>query len=362
MSKFPSFEGRADEPPSASLLSVATAVPPHILRQADVADAAGSLFADRFPNFDRMAHVFRTAGIRTRNTVKPIEWYFEARGWEERTAAYLEGARDLFAAAAGEALAASGRQAADVVTIVTVSSTGLATPSLEARVAERLGFRPDVERVPVFGLGCAGGVTGLALGARLARGRPGSTVLVVAVEVCSIAFRLDQLSKANIVATALFGDGAAACVLRTGEAGLAQIEGAGEHMWPGTLDIMGWDVDRHGLRVIFDREIPPFAQQHLGPAIRAILHKIGIERETIDRFVCHPGGSKVVVALERALDLDQGALDHERAVLSEHGNMSSPTVLFVLDRVRRSGLPRRAVMTALGPGFTASSISLAGAA
>ena len=158
---------------------------------------------------------------------------------------------------------------------MTVSSTGIATPSLEARVAGRIGFRPDVERVPVFGLGCAGGVSGISIGARLAQARPGSLVLVVAVELCTLAFRLDKLTKENIVATALFGDGAAACLLRSGEAGIAAVEMSGQHTWPDTLDIMGWDVDTEGFGVIFDRAIPPFAQANIAPAISGILDRAG---------------------------------------------------------------------------------------
>jgi len=249
----------------------------------------------------------------------------------------------------------------DVDTIVTVSSTGIATPSLEARVAGRMGFRSDVERVPVFGLGCAGGVSGLAIASRLARARPGSTVLLVAIEICTAAFRMDQLSAANMVATALFGDGAAACVVRSGESGLARIEGAGEHLWPDSLDIMGWKVDPSGLGVIFDRSIPPFAEEHVGLAVDGILARIGVARSSVDRFACHPGGAKVITALETTLRLDQGTLDHERAVLEEYGNMSAPTVLFVLERLVKAGLPRRTVLTALGPGFTCSCLSLASA-
>ena len=187
--------------------------------------------------------MFENSGIRQRFTVRPLEWYLEPLGWPERNAAYLEGASQLFFDAAQKALDAAGVRAADVDTVVTVSSTGIATPSLEARVAGRIGFRPDVERVPVFGLGCAGGVSGISIGARLAQSRPGSLVLVVAVELCTLAFRLDKLTKENIVATALFGDGAAACVLRAGETGIATVEMSGQHTWPDTLDIMGWDVD-----------------------------------------------------------------------------------------------------------------------
>ncbi len=346
----------------ATLISLATAVPPHRLTQTEAAERTRELFAHRLPDFGRIARIFKSTGIESRYLVKPIEWYLEPVGWPECTAAYLEGAQDLFVAAAEKAMAAAGCTASDIDTIVTISSTGVATPSLEARASRRLGFRSDVERVPVFGLGCAGGVSGLAIASRLAQARPGSTVLMVAVEICTTAFRLDQLTKVNMVATALFGDGAAACVLRTGEAGIAEIEGAGEHMWPATLDIMGWKTEDRGLGVIFDRDIPPFAERNVGPAIDGILERLSIARSSVDRFTCHPGGAKVITALESTLHLDQGALDHERAVLSDYGNMSAPTVLFVLDRVRTAGLPRRTVLTAMGPGFSCGALSLARAA
>ncbi len=346
----------------ANVISLSSAVPPYRMRQADAAEAARAAFAHRFRDYAGIARVFKTTGIETRHVVKPIEWYLGSLGWPERMAAYLEGAENLFVAAAEKALAASGCQARDIDTIVTVSSTGVATPSLEARVSNRLGFRTDVERVPVFGLGCGGGVGGLSIAGRLAEARPGSTVLMVAVEICSTAFRLDQLTKANIVATALFGDGAAACVLRAGDMGFAQLEGSGQHTWPDTLDIMGWQSDNEGLGVIFDRDIPPFVDEHVGPAVSGILQRLGIQRASVDRFVCHPGGTKVIAALEHALHIEQGALDHERAVLAEFGNMSAPTALFVLERVLASGLPQRSVLAALGPGFTCSVASLARAA
>jgi alkylresorcinol/alkylpyrone synthase len=347
-------------PHSSVLLSVAHALPPHRLLQTEAAEAARGMFAHRYAAFERMAPVFTTSGIESRYTVKPLDWYFTSLGWPERNAAYLEGAQELFVEAATRALAAAGVPASEVDTIVTISSTGVATPSLEARVAGRMGFRADVERVPVFGLGCAGGVSGLALASRLAAGRPGATVLLVAIEICTAAFRMDQLTPANMVATALFGDGAAACVVRAGsdEEGLARIEGAGEHLWPDTLDIMGWKVDPTGLGVIFDRSIPPFAEKEVGRAVENILSRIGVARDSVDRFACHPGGAKVITALEATLGLAQGTLDHEREVLRQYGNMSAPTVLFVLERLMGAGLPQRTVLTALGPGFTCSCLSL----
>ena len=343
---------------SASLLSLAVAAPPNVLRQRDVAEAAARHFGDRYPDFERLARVFETTGIVSRRSVRPIEWFAEPRGWPDRTAVYLEGAADLFVEAAAAALGRAGLAATEVDTVVTVSSTGIATPSLEARVFGRMGFRSDVLRVPVFGLGCAGGVSGLSIAARLAEARPGTVVLFVCVELCTLAFRLDQLTKANMVATALFGDGAAACVIRVQDDGLCRVEGAGEHTWPETLDIMGWNVDPEGFGVVFAQAIPPFAEKHVGPAAAEILGRMNLRMEAVDRFVCHPGGAKVVTALERSLGLDERSLDHERAVLAEYGNMSAPTVLFVLDRVLRAGTKGRLALLALGPGFTASCMSL----
>jgi alkylresorcinol/alkylpyrone synthase len=341
---------------------VATAVPPHRIAQRDVAAAAHRAFGSRFGDYERLAAVFETSGIRTRYAVRPLDWYFGPLGWPERSAAYLDGAVALFADSARKALDAAGLKPADVDTVVTISSTGIATPSIEARAAAEMGFRPDIERVPVFGLGCAGGVCGLSIAARLAKSQPGSVVLLVAVELCSLAFRLDTLTKANIVATALFGDGAAACVLRAGPAGLAAVEMSGQHMWPDTLDIMGWSIDAEGFGVIFDRAIPPFAEAHMAPVIEAILARNGLRLSDIDRLAFHPGGKKVVTALERAFALDQGTLNHERDILTEYGNMSAPTALFVLERLIADGLPPRTLLTALGPGFTTSCVSLQHAA
>ncbi len=343
---------------SVGIVAVATAVPPHILMQADVAATAQVLFANRFDHYDRLATVFETAGVKRRQAVRPLNWYAEPRGWPERTAVYLDAGAALFVEATRKVLGAAGLAARDVDTIVTVSSTGIATPSLEARVMSELGFRSDVARVPVFGLGCAGGVSGLWIAARLAQSRPGSLVLFVAVELCTLAFRLDEFTKANVVATALFGDGAAACLLSTAMPRLATIVGGGEHTWPDTLGIMGWNVDPQGFGVIFARAIPSFAAAEMGTAVAGILGRIGLQSDDVDRFVCHAGGTKIITALETALALMPGSLDHERSVLADHGNMSAPTVLFVLERVLRAGLPRRTVLTAMGPGFTAACVAM----
>ena len=342
----------------AALLSLATSIPPHCFQQKDVLDAAWDVFGRRFPDYGRFASIFANTGIVKRYGVKPFEWYLTQRGWPERTAAYLEGAESLFVDAATKALRAASLNPADIDTIVTVSSTGIATPSLEARVARRLGFRSDISRVPVFGLGCAGGVSGLSIASRLAQARPGTNVLMVAVELCSLALRLDELTKANIVATSLFADGAAALVLRAGDGGETQVEAAGEHLWPNSLDVMGWSVDPLGFGVILRRTIPEFVAAELKPALTQVLARMNLAVADIDKFICHPGGAKVIDAIEGAMSLDQGTLEHERQVIAEYGNMSAPTVLFVLERARERGLPQRSLLTALGPGFTASCVSL----
>ena len=340
------------------LLAIATAIPPNIIHQRDAAAAAHASFSERFSDFSRLARVFESAEIKTRHTVRPLDWYLKPLGWTERNEAYLSGAGELFVDAASKALAAADLSSAEVDVVVTISSTGIATPSLDARVAKRMGFRADVERVPVFGLGCAGGVAGFAIAAKMAMSRPGCTVLLVAVETCSLAFRMDKLTKENIVATALFGDGAAACVLRVGPQGIASVEMSGQHTWADTLDVMGWSVDPQGLGVIFDRAIPPFAEAHVGAAVSGILAREGLGLADVNRFICHPGGAKVITALERALAMKSGTLDHERNVLSDYGNMSAGTVLFVLDRAIKAGLPARTALLAMGPGFSLSCVSL----
>jgi alkylresorcinol/alkylpyrone synthase len=316
------------------------------------------MFRGRAALFDRLSSVFDNALIDQRQTVAPIEWYREPHGWAERTALYVSASEAMFIDVATKAIAAAGLRPDQIDGLLFVSTTGISTPSIDARVAPRLGLRDDVRRVPVFGLGCAGGVTGLATAARLALAEPGTNWLFVCIETCSISIRLDSDDPAAIVATALFGDGAAAAVISTGGDGLASIAGAGEKLWPDTLGIMGWRVDDPGLAVIFDRAIPPFVTGELAAAVDGILGQLGLTRGDIDRFCCHPGGTKVVDAIEQALALGSGTLDLERDVLRDHGNMSAPTVMFVLAALIERGLPERVMMTAFGPGFTCAGLVL----
>lgn len=340
-----------------SLLSLATAVPPHEIAQQE-AKAIGRRAFGRKALFDRLASVFDNAGIAKRHLVARPEWYEEPHGWAERNAVYLAAAETMFEKAARAAIEGAGLSAADIDGVVTVSTTGIATPSIEARVGPRLGLRGDVRRVPVFGLGCAGGVSGLALAARLASSEPDTNWLFVTVETCSISIRLDSDDPAAIVATALFGDGAAAAIVSAREGGLARIAGSAEKLWPDTLRIMGWNVEDPGLAVVFDRAIPPFIEGELAQAVDELCAAMGIRREDIGRLCSHPGGVKVIDAIEAALHLPQGELNLEREVLHDYGNMSAPTVMFVLNRLMEQGLPERTMMTAFGPGFTCAGLLL----
>ena len=343
---------------NVSLLSLATAVPPNVIEQQYAKALARDAFGGKKALFDRLSGVFDNAGIAKRHIVAPHEWYLSSHGWHDRNAIYLESSQRLFIEAASAAIEQAGLNPGEIDGVVTVSTTGIATPSLEARVGPQLGLRDDVRRVPVFGLGCAGGVSGLATASRLAVAEPDSKWLMVTIETCSISIRLDSDDPAAVVATALFGDGAAAAVVTSGEHSLARIKGSAEKLWPDTQRIMGWDIEDPGLAVVFDRAIPPFIEAELAQAVDEMCAKLGISRGDIDRFCCHPGGVKVIDAIETALDLNQGELNLEREVLHDFGNMSAPTVLFVLERLLKQGLPDRVLMTAFGPGFTCAGMLL----
>src|SRR5665213_3787172 len=251
------------------LAAIATAVPPHRLDQSNVVARVEQLFG-RSPDFERLIPVYANSGIACRYSVVPFEWFDVPHDWEDRNRAYLAGALDLIEAAADRALDRAGIGLDEIGAIVTVSTTGIATPSLDALLMERMAFSRHVQRLPIFGLGCAGGALGLARAASLAATMPDKAVLFLVVELCTLQFRRDDLARSNIVATALFGDGAAAAVLRCGGGGPA-ILASGEHTWPRSLDIMGWDVAGDGLKAIFSRDIPRLVSTKLGGVVHEFL-------------------------------------------------------------------------------------------
>lgn len=342
------------------LLALATAVPPYRLGQADIVAFARRLFAERpGEELERLLPVYANAGIETRYSCVPLEWYAEPHGWAEKNDLYVRHALDLIENATRACLTRTGTSADRIDAVVAVSTTGIATPSLDALLVERLNLRRDVTRLPVFGLGCAGGVLGLARAATFAQAMPGATVLLVVVELCGLTFRRRDQSKSNVIASALFGDGAAAALVSCAGDG-ARLTAWGEHTWPHSLDVMGWRVEDDGLGVLFSRDIPAIIRREFRPVLDRFLARHGLRFADIDHFLCHPGGAKVIAALEDALGLQQGGLALARAVLRDFGNMSAATVLFVLERALTDGAGRggRSLLSAVGPGFTAGFLVL----
>lgn len=356
-----------------ALLSIATAVPPHCIAQAEAEAFGRIVFAGRGADLERLLPVYVNAGIATRYSTMPVEWLARPKGWRERTNAFRAGALDLLEEAALRCLGRAGFRPADVDGIVVASTTGVVTPSLDALLIERLPFRRDVQRLPIFGLGCAGGVLGLARTAAMARAAPGEAWLFLVVELCSLTFRAGDQSKSNIVGSALFGDGAAAALVACGGGGrlrpAAVFQGParddtragwgprlrrwGEYTWPDTLDVMGWHVEDDGLGVLFSRDIPALVRSGLRPRIDAFLAAGGLRAGDVTGWLFHPGGMKVLEALEDCLDLPGGSMRHARDVLRDFGNMSAATVMFVMEKALADGLRGRLLAGALGPGFTA---------
>jgi alkylresorcinol/alkylpyrone synthase len=333
------------------LLALATAVPPYALHQSDVRARATRLFASAGDEVKHLLPVFENAGIETRYSCVPIEWYDEDAGWKERNRIYLDNAVALLEQVTRACLDQAALPAEAIDAIVVVSTTGIATPSLDALLMERLGLRRDVQRLPIFG------VRGRARAGARARAAPDSRVLFLVVELCALCFRKDDFSKSNIVATALFGDGAAGMILSSDGEG-PRIGPAGEHTWPQSLDIMGWSVEENGLKALFSRDIPALVRGKLRCVAESFLARSGLSLDDIDAFVCHPGGAKVLTALETAFGLADGTLVEGRRVLKDYGNMSAATVFFVLERMLHHGIRRRMLLSALGPGFTAGFLVL----
>lgn len=338
------------------LLALKTAVPPHVLYQKEVAERARILFEHR-EDLARMLAVFANTGIVKRHSCVPIAWYEQPHGWADRTRLYVENAVDLLERVAGDCLAQAGLDRNDIDAIVVASTTGIATPSLDALLVERMNLRRDIARLPIFGFGCAGGVSGLARAADMARAKPGRRVLFLVVELCGLTFRKDDLSKSNFIAAALFGDGAAGAILSTEGEG-PPLGASGEYTWPHSLDIMGWQVEEDGLKALFSQSIPALVGADFRRLADEFLAKNALARPDIEAFATHPGGAKVLDALEQALDLPNGGLADSRAVLRDYGNMSAATVMFVLERMNPFANPARRLLSSFGPGFSASFLVL----
>jgi alkylresorcinol/alkylpyrone synthase len=338
------------------LLGIKSAVPPFVIAQSDAAQYARQLFAE-VRDISRLIPIFQNTGIEKRYSCVPIEWYLGDHGWKDRTELYVSNAVDLLENVTRKLLAQTGLNKDDIDAVVLVSTTGVATPSLDALLIERMNLRRDVQRLPIFGLGCAGGVIGMSRAAQIARAEPGSKVLFLAVELCALTFRKNDTSKSNVVATALFGDGAAGAIFSTDGEG-PEVGAAGEYTWPNSLDVMGWDMAEDGLKARFAQSIPTLVATDFRKLLGEFLTRNDIALSDITGFACHPGGAKVLDALEDSMDMQRGDLKESRGVLRDFGNMSAVTALFVAERMQLMG--QQTLLTALGPGFTATFLMLDG--
>ncbi len=330
---------------SPLLLALGTAVPPHHITQNQVLDILAQAKGKNLP--PSMAKILGNTGIEQRHIAMPPEYYFGERSWADRAKVYEETAEALFNEAAGKALTRAGLAPADIGQIVYVSTTGTMTPSLPSRMIAAMGFAPDTRCVPLFGYGCAGGVIGLGVAADLYRASPDKPVLLVSLELCSIAYDHARMDKKDMVALALFADGCAAAVIGTGDG--PQLAAFASHVWPETLDMMGWEIGDTGFDLVLARDIPLFVNSHFAPVCDAFLERQGLAKADMAEPACHPGGGRVVDALAEYFGDD---LATTRDVLRQNGNMSSPTVLFVLEALLAAGpITKPTLMTALGPGF-----------
>lgn len=339
------------------IAAVATATPPHRVSQQDIKRAARAFFATGVTNIDRYTSVFDNGEIDTRFLAAPLEWFGQHHTWGEANDLWIEISCTIGAEAAWRCLQAADLTPGDVDHIFFVSTTGLAAPSLDARIMTLLEMPRHTRRTPIWGLGCAGGVAGLARASEYVRAFPSQRALLVCVELCSLTFQFDDRSKRNLVAASLFGDGAAA-VLLEGDA----IAGVGPEviatestLFPDSLDLMGWDIVDTGMRVIFGTGIPRVVTTQYRELATEFLGAHGLGLADVRHHIYHPGGAKVLRAYEQAAGLPDDALRTSRDVLRDYGNMSSATVLFVLEQYLTCGIApgEYGLMTVFGPGFSA---------
>lgn len=338
------------------ILGLGTANPPHRVRQPEAQHIARAMFHE-LEGIERLIGVFEHAGIETRYVSAPVEWFTREHSFAEKNRLWQEVALELADEASRKALEQAGVSPRRIGAVVLVTTTGIATPSLEAHLVQRLGLPLSAIRLPIWGLGCAGGAAGLARAAELARLHPKDCVLMVAVELCSLTFIRGELSRANLVATSLFADGAAAVVLGSGEG--PEVVGGFSRLLPESYEVMGWEVIEPGLRVRFAQSIPQLVAGELGALIKDGLAGYGLKAQDVGVWVLHPGGSKVLSAYCQALPIDARSYEASRSTLRDYGNMSSPTVFFVLERLLGKIEDKATgVLLALGPGFAAEGVVL----
>lgn len=345
------------------IIAAAHAFPPHIIAQTVVRELIGRFYGDRIAGIDRMLAIFDHSRIETRQFMMPGEWYLQNRSPMERNAVYREQGLELVVAAARTCLDRAGWSAGEVDHVIFVSSTGHATPTLDAHLINRLEMGATTSRAPIWGLGCAAGAVGLSRACDYCRAFPDRRALVVALECCSLTFMAGDLSKKNLVATSLFADGAAATVVAgdrvTGSG--PEIVATRSHLFPDSYRIMGWDFVADGMQLVLSPKLPAIVRQELRPLVADFLPDHGLGLGDLRHYITHPGGARVVDAYREALQLDGDELQLTEEVLRQHGNVSSVSVLVVLEKWLAGGASREAgpgLLSAFGPGFSAELLLL----
>ena len=348
--------GNADVTPSPSVAAVAIEYPPHQVGQRE---ALSGLTGFGGPQFDRFG---ASAGVEKRRIAMPLADYGTLRGFTEANDIFIETALELGERAILASLDAANIEPHEVDVVFSTTVTGLAVPTLEARLASRLGLRPDVKRVPLFGLGCVAGAAGVARMHDYLLAFPEHVSVLLAVELCSLTLQRDDSSIANLVAASLFGDAAGAVVAKgaartpTGPRVLA----TRSRLYPDTEDVMGWDIGSSGFKIKLSSEVATVAEKYVGDDVRNFLSEHGLTPDDISTWVCHPGGPKVIEAIEHTLDLPSNAMDHTRKSLRDNGNLSSVSVLDVL-RANMAEPPAPGsfgLMIAMGPAFCSELVLL----
>lgn len=356
------------EPAIAEPRTIASAIalPPHRYAQKDLAAIAARVL----PGFQRregfLERFFESVGVKERHLALEAEAYGALHGLEDRARVWTEVATELSERAIRSLLDEAGVGAGEIAQITTTTVTGIAVPSIDARLMNRLPFDPALKRVPLFGLGCLGGAAGLARTAEYLRAYPDQLAIMLAVELCSLTLQHDDASVANIISSGLFGDGAAAVLLAGAAHPLARARASRPTLidsrsafFPNTERVMGWDVVDGGFKVVLSPSVPDVVREHVPPALDAFLAEHDLTRADIATWVCHPGGPKVMEALEQTLDIDLSA---SREALASVGNLSSASVLHLLDDFRKNRAPARGsygMLMAMGPAFCAEMVLLA---
>jgi alkylresorcinol/alkylpyrone synthase len=345
------------------IVSAATASPKHYYPQAVIAKALKHHLGDKLPNPAILDRLHARAGVDGRFLVLPLEQYANVQTWGQANNAWIQAAEDLGKNAICRAIARAGVQPRDLDAFFFVSITGIASPSIDARLINRMRLSPNIKRIPIFGLGCVGGAAGIARAADYVKAFPDHVAALLSVEACSLTFQRDDTSVANLIATGLFGDGAAAVIIAGDDCDLPGVEivATKSIFYPDTQDVMGWDISEKGFRIVLSPEVPTVAREHLGPDVDAFLCEHGLSRKDIGSWLIHTGGPKVLEAVQDALGVDEGALAVSWESLRKAGNLSSASVLMVLEEVMMHRRPEHgtwSVLAAMGPGFCSELVLL----